>query len=142
MQYLLMNLNLEGAFAQFGPGRFKDLFRNMILPAGKNRIFFAGEALSLRHAWVEGALDSAWRSVAQFCLHSQLKDQYVELLREWGIGGECAPPPRSLASEDSSKSIPSSNSDSAIGTVSKEEINMEYLITNSLFFRYLAANAH
>jgi monoamine oxidase len=50
-----------GAFAFFGPGKFVDLYDSLTVPAGN--LYFAGEALSTRHAWVVGALDSAWVAV-------------------------------------------------------------------------------
>src|ERR1700761_1965300 len=54
-----------GAFAFFGPGKFESLFRSLNGPAADGLLHFAGEAQSVRHAWVEGALDSAWRAVAE-----------------------------------------------------------------------------
>ena len=51
-----------GAFAFFGPGNFGNAYTSLTLPAADGRLHFAGEAISVRHAWVEGALDSAWRA--------------------------------------------------------------------------------
>jgi hypothetical protein len=136
-----MRINLQkGAAAQFGPGKFKDLYRNMILPAGKNKIFFAGEALSLRHAWVEGALDSAWRAVAEFCLINGLKDEYLALLKEWDIDGECAPPPESLPSDDNRKGVPPNKPDDTTGGAPERGIDMDVLIKKSPTFGYFVEN--
>ncbi|KAF8153859.1 hypothetical protein B0H34DRAFT_661915 [Crassisporium funariophilum] len=55
-----------GAFAFYGPGDFEDMYTSLNRPAGNNRLHFAGEALSVRHAWVVGALDSAWRAVYSY----------------------------------------------------------------------------
>ncbi|KAF8593829.1 hypothetical protein BDV93DRAFT_460220 [Ceratobasidium sp. AG-I] len=66
----------RGAFALFGPGQFghikkgkslkseqASLFASMKAPAAKGKLHFAGEATSVHHAWVLGALNSAWRAV-------------------------------------------------------------------------------
>jgi len=57
-----------GAFAFFGPGVYSanDIYSEMLLPAANGKLFFAGEATSACHAWVAGALDSAWRAVDQY----------------------------------------------------------------------------
>ncbi|KAF9645107.1 amine oxidase [Thelephora ganbajun] len=57
-----------GAFAFFGPGVYDstDIYSEMLLPAANGKLFFAGEATSACHAWVAGALDSAWRAVDQY----------------------------------------------------------------------------
>jgi len=57
-----------GAFAFFGPGVYDgtDIYSQMLLPAAHGKLFFAGEATSACHAWVAGALDSAWRAVDQY----------------------------------------------------------------------------
>ena len=64
------DINARGAFAKFGPGQFgrervgDSLYASMKTPAGTNgRIHIAGEATSVHHAWVLGALNSAWRAV-------------------------------------------------------------------------------
>ncbi|KAG8975278.1 hypothetical protein FRC05_006221 [Tulasnella sp. 425] len=54
-----------GAFAFFGPGEFSTIYKSLNRPAAGGRLHFAGEALSTRHAWVVGALDSAWRAVKE-----------------------------------------------------------------------------
>lgn len=55
--------NSMGADAFFGPGQFKTLYSTLTHPDDSGRFHFAGEATSVRHAWVVGALDSAWRAV-------------------------------------------------------------------------------
>ncbi|KAG2151137.1 uncharacterized protein EDB93DRAFT_295054 [Suillus bovinus] len=59
-----------GAFAQFGPGDFQDLYTSLSAPNHNKRFHFAGEVISTRHAWVVGALDSAWRAVYEYLLAS------------------------------------------------------------------------
>lgn len=39
-----------GAFAFFGPGDYQDLYTSLNRPAADNKLHFAGEALSVRHA--------------------------------------------------------------------------------------------
>jgi hypothetical protein len=130
----------QGAFAQFGPGKFNDLYKNMILPAGNDRLFFAGEALSLRHAWVEGALDSAWRAVADFCWGNQLSKQYESLVQEWGMDGELAASPQRLESGSKVPTNLPSNAP-ATGKPPTPEITIEQILAQSPFFLHLAANS-
>jgi len=40
----------EGAFAFFGPGNFQDMYTSLGRPAANDKLHFAGEALSVRHA--------------------------------------------------------------------------------------------
>jgi hypothetical protein len=58
--------------------------------AADGHLFFAGEALSTRHAWVEGALDSAWTAVAHLLIPYPIK--LAEFLAKWGINPEWVPP--------------------------------------------------
>jgi monoamine oxidase len=51
-----------GAFALFEPGQETALHDDIVGPEG--RIHFAGEHCSLRHAWIEGALESGVRAAA------------------------------------------------------------------------------
>ncbi|KAJ6476931.1 L-amino acid oxidase [Mycena sanguinolenta] len=53
-----------GAFCQFGPTQFRNVYPYMQQPASEQqRIHFAGDATSSFHGWVAGALNSAWRAV-------------------------------------------------------------------------------
>jgi len=75
-----------GAFAFFGPGVYDstDVYSEMLQPAARGKLFFAGEATSACHAWVAGALDSAWRAVDQYLAlnHPQsIRDTFWKL---WG----------------------------------------------------------
>ncbi|KAF8475407.1 amine oxidase [Gautieria morchelliformis] len=54
-----------GAWAAFGPGQFNTLYPEVTKPAAHGLLHFAGEATSVNHAWVAGALDSAYRCVMQ-----------------------------------------------------------------------------
>lgn len=79
------NPHTMGAFAFFGPGDFQEFYQVMSMPATNKRLHFAGEALSTRHAWVVGALDSAWRAVHEYLicsgLYPSLGKKFFEL---WG----------------------------------------------------------
>jgi len=57
-----------GAYASFGPGVYgsNDIYSEILQPAANGKLFFAGEATSACHAWVVGALNSAWRAVDQY----------------------------------------------------------------------------
>jgi monoamine oxidase len=52
-----------GAFAQFEPGQQARLYQHMIAPEGP--VYFAGEHLSLKHMWIEGAVESGVRAAAE-----------------------------------------------------------------------------
>ncbi|KAI6020436.1 hypothetical protein BKA83DRAFT_498359 [Pisolithus microcarpus] len=82
-----------GAFAHFGPGDFQDLFTSLTFPAANKRLHFAGEAISTRHAWVVGALDSAWRAVLEYLLVTGQKDKLARFKELWGKNVEWASPP-------------------------------------------------
>ncbi|KAG8988954.1 hypothetical protein FRB90_002474 [Tulasnella sp. 427] len=77
----------QGAFAFFGPGNFSTLYKSLTRPAANGHIHFAGEALSVRHAWVVGALDSAWRAVKEVLWVSH-RDKLVKFEGLWGNNEE------------------------------------------------------
>ncbi|KAF8492942.1 amine oxidase [Gautieria morchelliformis] len=58
-----------GAFAHFGPGQFSTLYPEVTQPAARGLLHIAGEATSVNHAWVAGALDSAFRCVMEIVGH-------------------------------------------------------------------------
>ncbi|KAH0837761.1 hypothetical protein J3R83DRAFT_5939 [Lanmaoa asiatica] len=68
------------------PGQFEDLYTSFNTPAANNRLHFAGEALSTRHAWVVGALDSAWKAVYQYLKVTSPRDsEKIKKFKEiWG----------------------------------------------------------
>jgi len=76
-----------GAFAFFGPGKFQDPYFSLNTPAANGFLHFAGEAISVRHAWVEGALDSAWRAVYEMLYF--FPDEYrKKFIKNWGVNEE------------------------------------------------------
>jgi monoamine oxidase len=52
-----------GAFAFFAPGQEARLYHHIIAPEGP--IHFAGEHASLKHAWIEGAVESGLRAAQE-----------------------------------------------------------------------------
>ncbi|KAL7620469.1 hypothetical protein AAE478_009464 [Parahypoxylon ruwenzoriense] len=73
-----------GAFALFGPGQFSNLYPYLTRPAADSKFHIVGEAASTHHAWIVGALDSAYAAVYRFLYRFQLWE-YIRLLHErWG----------------------------------------------------------
>jgi len=52
-----------GAFALFNPGQFKNMYPTLLTPEFDGCLNFAGEACSVHHGWIVGALDSAYNAV-------------------------------------------------------------------------------
>jgi monoamine oxidase len=86
----------RGAFALFGPGQFghssekeESLFASMKAPGANGRLHIAGEATSVHHAWVLGALNSAWRAVYHALgKYPDAEAKRLTLIKEWGIPDE------------------------------------------------------
>jgi monoamine oxidase len=57
-----------GAFAFFEPGQETRLYHHIIAPEGP--IHFAGEHASLKHAWIEGAVESGLRAAQEVHEHA------------------------------------------------------------------------
>lgn len=55
-----------GAFALFGPGQFKNVYNNFQTLFCKDKLAICGEAISAHHAWISGALDSAFVKMIMF----------------------------------------------------------------------------
>lgn len=77
-----------GAFALYGPSQFEDLYPYIVQPASNGQLYFVGEAASTHHAWVVGALDSAYRAVYCFLYRFGQHDAIERLEEEWGLNGE------------------------------------------------------
>ena len=74
------------------------MYGSLTAPAAGGRLHFAGEAISPRHAWVEGALDSAWRAVYEMLLVEPAWTPKLErFIRNWGCNGEWWRNPLDLA---------------------------------------------
>ena len=68
-----------GAFALFGPGQFKDLYPRFREAFCHGKFFMSGEALSTHHAWISGAVDSAYMSFVSFSTVYKLERQMVKV---------------------------------------------------------------
>lgn len=55
--------NTAGAFAYFGPGQFSNMWQEIIKPNAFGQLYVIGEAASVHHGWVVGALESVLRAV-------------------------------------------------------------------------------
>lgn len=85
-----------GAFALFGPGQFQNVYpicQNLLCPEDPTKedtryhFALAGEALSAHHAWICGAFDSAYTTLATW-LHSVGLDDMVQALKDSGMFGD------------------------------------------------------
>lgn len=72
-----------GTFALFGPGQFMSTYDALTRPELNGRLHFAGEASSVHHAWIAGALASAYRAVDEVLAKSGTPAQRQQL-RWWG----------------------------------------------------------
>ncbi|KAF5512397.1 putative bifunctional amine oxidase [Colletotrichum aenigma] len=75
----------NGAFAIFGPGQFSSVLPWLMMPAANGHMHFAGEALSSGHAWIIGAVNSAWRTVYEILSTEGLEDKKKEFIEKWNI---------------------------------------------------------
>ncbi|KAJ5622963.1 hypothetical protein N7490_011568 [Penicillium lividum] len=78
----------SGAFALFGPGQFANYFPDLIAPAANGHLYLAGEACSTHHAWIVGALDSAYRALVLYLrtlgTSVDISDILLALEGKWG----------------------------------------------------------
>ncbi|KAG8156840.1 hypothetical protein KVR01_013253 [Diaporthe batatas] len=74
----------NGAFAIFSPGQFSTVMPHLMEPAWQGHLHFGGEALSSGHAWIIGAINSAWRTVMEILDTEGLEDKAEELFAMWG----------------------------------------------------------
>jgi len=83
------DLHSMGGFALFGTGKFKNVYTSMNTSAADGLLHFAGDALTPRQAWVEGALDSAWRAVNEMLWLMPDRRHYLsDFYRIWGYNPE------------------------------------------------------
>ncbi|KAJ7495560.1 flavin-containing amine oxidoreductase-domain containing protein [Mycena latifolia] len=76
------NANSSGAFALFGPGQFNGLYPLVTQPVN-GMLHFAGEATSVHHAWVLGAINSAARVLMEIGSHEGIDALSEGVLSEW-----------------------------------------------------------
>ncbi|KAI6141914.1 hypothetical protein BKA82DRAFT_1003011 [Pisolithus tinctorius] len=108
-----------GAFAFFGPGDFQNLYTSLTYPAANKRLHFAGEALSTRHGWVVGALDSAWRAVYEYLSVTKQKDKMKRFTDMWGKNVEWTSPPVQPQYDESGQPLPSDLLYEHVGLIDK-----------------------
>jgi len=76
-----------GAFALFGPGQFENIYKSYFTEwLCKGKLLICGEALSVHHAWISGALDSVYMKTMQFAL-SKLGTFGAAKLKHSKLGG-------------------------------------------------------
>jgi monoamine oxidase len=78
----------SGAFALFGPGQFEHYYPYLVRPAADGKFHMVGEASSGHHAWIVGALDSAYTAVTRFLYRYELWEALAKLKKNWGEPGE------------------------------------------------------
>ncbi|KAF8429584.1 hypothetical protein EV426DRAFT_527250 [Tirmania nivea] len=67
--------NANSAFALYGAGQFSNMYPSISRPAAYNdRLYLIGEATSVHHAWVVGALNSAWRGIYDMLIAAGCKE--------------------------------------------------------------------
>lgn len=74
----------QGAFALFGAGQFVSLFPGLLASEMNDRYHTAGEMSSVHHAWIVGALNSAWRCVYEILNANGDEKKINELKEKWG----------------------------------------------------------
>ncbi|KAM5361872.1 hypothetical protein ACJA88_014290 [Fusarium oxysporum] len=75
----------NGGFAMFSPGQFSSLMPWLMRPAAEGHMHFAGEALSSGHAWIIGAVNSAWRTVYEILCTEGLEEKKKQFIKQWDI---------------------------------------------------------
>jgi len=94
------------------------MYTSLNRPAANNKLHFAGEALSIRHAcvdllkslggsltswfqirWVVGALDSAWRAVYNYLFLSD-PSKIAKFFELWGTNAEWFEEPETFVPHD------------------------------------------
>lgn len=70
------------AYAQFLPNQYNCLYPKMTVPGASGYLHISGEAMSAHHAWIEGALVAAWRSVYHILLR-EAPAKIPEFVRKW-----------------------------------------------------------
>jgi monoamine oxidase len=78
----------DGAYALFAPAQFSDVLPPLMRPSCNGRLHTAGEATSSGHAWIVGALNSAYRAVMEVLSVEGRTDLMEEMVRIWGVVDE------------------------------------------------------
>lgn len=73
-----------GAFAIFSPDQYSSIMPALMIPAQEGHLHFGGEALSSGHAWIIGAVNSAYRNVLEVLKTEGRNDLIERLVQTWG----------------------------------------------------------
>ena len=74
-----------GAFAIFSAGQYVNIMPALMVPAQNGHLHFGGEALSSGHAWIIGAINSAYRTVLEVLKTEERDDLIESLVQKWGM---------------------------------------------------------
>ncbi|KAG1804308.1 uncharacterized protein BJ212DRAFT_1304329 [Suillus subaureus] len=77
-----------GALAFFGPGKFGNIYMSLNNPAVGGYLYFTGKAISVWHAWVEGALDGTWRAVLEMLVFPAFESYRDKFFENWEVDPE------------------------------------------------------
>jgi monoamine oxidase len=90
--YFVMNWNDNplsmGAFSLFGPAEYQALYRNLIKAEANGFMHMAGEYASVHHGWLEGAVNSAYRSVMEILMKENMQSELTTMQNVWGTVDE------------------------------------------------------
>jgi monoamine oxidase len=73
-----------GAFALFTPEQFKNIYPVLLTPEFNGCLNIAGEACSVHHGWIVGALDSAYNSVYNILQQAGATEKIKQMQATWG----------------------------------------------------------
>ncbi len=73
-----------GAFALFNPGQFKNMYATLLTPEFNGALNIAGEACSVHHGWIVGALDSAYNAVYNILTTMGADEKIKQMEATWG----------------------------------------------------------
>ncbi len=73
-----------GAFALFTPEQFKNIYPVLLTPEFNGCLNIAGEACSVHHGWIVGALDSAYNSVYNILQQAGAIEKVKQMQATWG----------------------------------------------------------
>ena len=82
------NPRTAGAFALFAPGQFQNLYTQFTKPLCDGKLMICGEAVSAHHAWISGALDSAYNAVLTWAIKNNYADFETAILKTLFGDGE------------------------------------------------------
>lgn len=71
------------AYAQFLPNQYNCLYPKMTVPGASGYLHISGEAMSAHHAWIEGALVAAWRSVYHILIYEGDMEKIATFVKKW-----------------------------------------------------------